>query len=140
MILHRSKHTSVPRTIWEEKGVPSAASDPKITKKSVRTEQETVLKPIAIGPLPETAELDEKDLPELPTYEPPLNLQFQASKSLATGLSELQTFQQLLTPQIIDRIVVATNSYAANARNTQDLNEELKSYARPWKSVNSTEI
>jgi Transposase IS4 len=96
--------------------------------------------PIAIGPLPETAELDEKDLPELPTYEPPLNLQFQASKSLATGLSEFQTFQQLLTPQIIGRIVAATNSYAINAQNKQDLDEELKSYARLWKSVNSIEI
>jgi hypothetical protein len=131
MIVRRSKRTPVPKTIWEEKGAPSAASDPKITKKAARTEQKTALKPIAIGPLPETAELDEKDLPELPTYEPPLNLQFQASKSLATGLSELQTFQQLLTPQIIDRIVAATNSYATNAQNKQDLDEELKSYTRP---------
>jgi hypothetical protein len=104
--------------------------DPKITKKTARTEQKTALKPVAIGPLPETVELDEKDLPELPTYELPLNLQFQASESLATGLSELQTFQQLLTPAIIDRIIAATNSYAVNARKTQDLDEELKLYAR----------
>ena len=92
MILRRSKRTPVPRTIWEEKSAPSAASDLKIIKKSARTEQKTALKSIAIDPLSETAELDEKDLPELPTYKPPLNLQFQASKSLATGLSELQTF------------------------------------------------
>ena len=97
MILHRSKRTSVPRTIWKEKDVPSTTSDPKITKKSVRTEQETVLKSIVISPLLETAELDEKDLPELPTYESPLNLQFQTSKSLVTDLLELQIFQQLLT-------------------------------------------
>ena len=89
MILYRSKRTSVSRTIWEEKGALSTASDPKITKKSARTEQEIVLKSIAIGPLPETVKLDEKDLPELPTYEPPLNLQFQTSKSLVTDLSEL---------------------------------------------------
>ena len=76
MILRRSKRTPVPKTIWEEKDAPSAASDPKITKKAVRTEQKTVLKPIAVRPLPETVELDEKDLLELPTYEPPLNLQF----------------------------------------------------------------
>jgi hypothetical protein len=82
----------VPKTIWEEKGAPSAASDPKITTKAARTEQKTALKPIAVSRLLETAELDKKDLPELPTYKPPLNLQFQASKSLATGLSELQTF------------------------------------------------
>jgi hypothetical protein len=50
--------------------------DPKITKKTARTEQKTALKPVAIGPLPETVELDEKDLPELPTYELPLNVQF----------------------------------------------------------------
>ena len=118
MILRRSKRTPVPRTIWEEKGAPSSASDPKITKKPVRTEQETAFKPITIDPLPETAELDEKDLLELPMYEPPLNLQFQTSKSLATGLSELQTFQQLLTSQIIDRIVTVTNSYVTNVRNT----------------------
>jgi hypothetical protein len=83
----------VPKTIWEEKNAPSAALDPKITKQTARTEQKTALKPIAIGPFPETVELDEKDLPELSTYEPPLNLQYQASKSLATGLLELQTFQ-----------------------------------------------
>ena len=118
MILRRSKHTPVPKTIWEEKDAPSAASDPKITKKSVRTEQETAFKPIIIDPFSETTELNEKDLPELPTYEPPLNLQFQTSKSLATGLSELQTFQQLLTSQIIDRIVIVTNNYVVNARNT----------------------
>jgi hypothetical protein len=88
----RSQRTKAPRTIWEQKGAPSAALDPKITKKTARTEQKTALKPVAIGPLPETVELDEKDLPELPTYKLPLNLQFQASESLATGLSELQTF------------------------------------------------
>ena len=97
MILRRSKRTPVPKTIWEEKGAPSAASDPKITKKAARTEQKTALKLITVGPLPETVELDEKDLPELLTYEPPLNLQFQTSKSLVTSLSELQIFQQLLT-------------------------------------------
>jgi hypothetical protein len=76
----------VPKTVWEEKGTPSAALDPKTTKKTARTEHKTALKPIAIGPLPEIVELDEKNLSELPTYEPPLNLQFQASKSLATEL------------------------------------------------------
>ena len=114
MILYRSKCTSVSRTIWEEKDAPFTASDPKIIKKSVRTEQETVLKPITIDPLLETVKLDKKDLPELSTYESLLNLQFQTSKSLATDLLELQTFQQLLTSQIIDRIVVTTNSYVIN--------------------------
>jgi hypothetical protein len=109
MMLRRSKHTPVPKTIWEEKGAPSAASDPKITKKTARTEQTTALGPIAIGPLPKIIKFDEKDLPELPTYTPPLNLQFQASKSPATGLSELETFQKLLTPLVVDQIVVVIN-------------------------------
>jgi Transposase IS4 len=91
----------------------------------------TALKPIAISPLPEIPEINENDLPELPTYKPPLNLQFQASESLAIGLSALETFQKLLTPAIIDQIVVATNSYAENARNTQDLDrEELQIHVR----------
>jgi Transposase IS4 len=140
MSLRRSKRTPVPRTIWEEKGAPSAASDPKITKKTARTEEKTALKPIAVGSLPETLEFDEDNLPELPTYQPPLDLQFQASKSLITGLSELETFQQLLTPAIIDQIVTATNSYAVNARNTEDFEEELKIYARSWKPVDSADI
>ena len=76
MILRRFKRTPVSKTIWEEKDVPSTALDSKITKKAVRTEQKTVFKSITVDPLPETAELDEKDLPELSTYESPLNLQF----------------------------------------------------------------
>jgi hypothetical protein len=115
MDLRRSKRTPKPKTIWEEKGAPSAASDPKITKKTARTAQETALKPIITGPLPEIIRLDENDLPELPMYKPPLNLQFQASESLATGLSELDTFQRLLTLMIVSEIIIMTNNYAKNA-------------------------
>jgi Transposase IS4 len=136
MILRRSERTPAPKTIWKEKSALSAASDLKIAKKTAIIGQKTALKPIAVGPLPEAVELDGEDLPELPTYEPPLNLQFQPSQSLATGLSELNTFQQLLTPEIIDSIVTATNNYAENARTI----EEPLPYARPWKSVNSTDI
>jgi hypothetical protein len=75
MSLRRSKRKPVPKTIWEEKNAPSAASDPKITKNTARTAQKTALKPIVIGHLPETLKLDEKDLPELPMYDPPLELQ-----------------------------------------------------------------
>jgi Transposase IS4 len=136
MILRRSRRTPVPTVKWEEKGAPSAALDPKIPKKAARTTQKTALKPIAVGPLPETIELDENDLPELPTYEPPLKLQFQPFQSLATGLSELDTFQQLLTPAIIDRIIAATNSYAENTQK----NEEPYPHARSWNPINSTDI
>jgi hypothetical protein len=95
------------------------------------------LKPIATGFLPE---LDESNLPELPTYEPPLQLQFQPSESLATGLSELETFQELLTPAIVDIIVEATNSYAANARPNQSEINNLDLHIRHWKPVNPTDI
>jgi hypothetical protein len=73
MMLRRSQLTLRPKTIWEEKEAPSAVKDPKITKKSARTEKETALKPIAAGPLPG---LNEKRLPELPTYKLPLELRF----------------------------------------------------------------
>lgn len=74
------------------------------------TVEKTALKPIANGRLPEEAGLDINHLPELPIYQPPLDLQFQSATSLATDLSELQCFHQLLTPAIVDEFVVATNS------------------------------
>ncbi|KAF7505048.1 hypothetical protein GJ744_001502 [Endocarpon pusillum] len=137
MTLRRSQRRPKPVTIWEEKGAPSAASDPKITKKTARTAKKTALKPIAVGPLPEAVELDEKQLPELSTYTPPLELRFEPSESLATGLSELDTFQRLLTPAVIEDIVKATNSYAENARKTE---EESDLHTRLWKQVNTTDI
>jgi hypothetical protein len=105
----------VSRTIWEEKSAPSAASDPKITKKTAKTEQKTALKPIVISPLPEIPKINKQALPELPIYELLLNLQFQASESLVIGYLALKIFQKLLTPEIINQIVITTNSYAANA-------------------------
>jgi hypothetical protein len=126
MMSRRSQRTPRPKTIWEEKGAPSAARDPKITKKAAQTEKKTALKPIATGPLPG---LDEKCLPELPTYKPPLELHFEPSESLATGLSELHTFQRLLMPANVDIIVEATNSYAFNARKTTE--EDLDLQTRP---------
>jgi Transposase IS4 len=136
MELRRSRREPRPKTSWEQKGASPAAEDPKITKKSARAEKKTALKPIAAGPLPEAINLDEKQLPELPTYHPPLELRFQPAESLATGLPELHTFQKLLTPAIIEAIVQATNSYAQTARETD---QELP-FARAWLSVNSTDI
>jgi hypothetical protein len=115
MTLRRSQRKPKPVTIWEEKRAPSAAKDLKITKKNARAEKKTALKPIATGPLPESIGLDEKRLPELPTYKPPLDLLYEPPESLAIGLLQLDTFQRLLTPDIINRIVKATNSYAVNA-------------------------
>ena len=92
MDLRRSQRIPKPRSIWEAKGAPCAANDPKVTKKTARTERQTALKPIPAGPLPKALEINENQLPELPEYEPPLNLQFQRLKSLATDLLQLDTF------------------------------------------------
>jgi hypothetical protein len=69
------------------------------------------LKPIATGPLSTATKLNKKQLSELPKYDPLFELCYESSKSLAIGLSELNTFQQLLTPAIIEKIVKATNIY-----------------------------
>jgi hypothetical protein len=73
MDLRRSRRKPVPKTIWEEKGAPSAAKDPKITGKNARTEKKTALEPIVTGPLPKNVELKKGKLPKLPTYNPPLD-------------------------------------------------------------------
>jgi hypothetical protein len=116
MTPRKSHRVRKPRTIWEEKGAPPAAKDPKITKKTARTAEKTALKPVVISSLPNGVGFDAENLPELPTYKPPLDLKFEALESLATGLLELETFKKLLMSAIIDIIVTATNSYAENAR------------------------
>ena len=141
MELHRSQRQPKPKTIWEEKGVPSAARDPKITKRTDRTEQKTALKPVVSGPLPETLEFDVNQLPDLPTYKSSLELRFKFSKSLLKGLSKLDTFQKLLTSVIIDRIAESINNYIKNVHKT-NLNEEddPEFFSRLWKPVNTIEI
>ena len=49
MDLHRLQRTSKSVTIWKEKDVSSVVKNPKIIKKSTRTEKKTVLKPITVG-------------------------------------------------------------------------------------------
>jgi Transposase IS4 len=130
----------VPETGWKQTGAPPIALDPKITEETARTTQKTALKPVIAGSLPKALELDRNDLPKLSTYNLPLNLQFQALESLATGLTELETFQRLLTPTIVDRIVAATNSYAENARKIDKDTGKMLLHSRPWKPVNLAEI
>ena len=137
MTPRRSQRAPVPITIWEEKKAPPAASDPKITEKTARNQPETALKPIAIGPLPKSTKFDNGHLRELPDYHPPLNLRSKPSKSIATGLSTLQTFQLFFTQAMVDIIVLATNAYAARARRQK--RAERKS-TQDWISVNSTDI
>jgi hypothetical protein len=97
MSLRKSERKRKAVTIWEEKEALSAANDPKISRKAARTEQETALKAIATGPLPEATKIDSTAPPELPEYLPPLELHYKPSESTAIGLSELHTFQQLFT-------------------------------------------
>ena len=133
MDLRRSQHIPKPRSIWEAKGAPCAANDPKVTKKTARTERQTALKPIPASPLSKTLEINENQLSELSKYEPSLNLQFQRSKSLVTDLTEFDTFHRLLTSVIIDKIVKSTNNYTENVRNTnfdKEEEEDPKSFFR----------
>jgi hypothetical protein len=78
MTPRKSHRVRKAHTIWEEKEAPSAAKDPKITKKSARTVEKTALKPVATGPLSKTVEFDADHLPDLPTYKSPLDLKFEA--------------------------------------------------------------
>jgi Transposase IS4 len=82
----------------------------------------------------EAAEFNEFQLPDLPTYDPPLKLRYKPSELSATGLSKLKIFKKLFSQAVVDIIVDATNSYAENARG---IAEEF-SCARLWKPVNST--
>jgi Transposase IS4 len=140
MTPRKSHRVRKARTIWEQKGAPPAAKDLKITRKTARTVEKTALKPIATGPLPITVGFDADHLPELPTYKPPLDLEFQLSQSLNAGLSQLEVLRQLLTPSIIDIIVAATNNLAANARTNHPDLLKPNSHARSWKPVDSTDI
>jgi hypothetical protein len=89
MTPRKSHRVRRPRTIWEQKGAPSAAKNPKITRNTARIVEKTALKPIATGPILEAVRFDADNLPELPIYNPLLDLEFKASESLNTGLSEL---------------------------------------------------
>jgi Transposase IS4 len=132
MALRKSQRSRKATVAFEYKSAAPAASAPKLTSKTARNNPQTALKPIAIEPLPE---LDHGPLPELPYYHPPLNMRSLASESTATGLSELQTFKELYSQEVVDTIVAATNSYAENARETTEFD-----HARRWEPVSSIEI
>jgi hypothetical protein len=83
--------------------------------------QISALKPITTGPLPEAIKIDPSCPPELPSYDPPLKLRSKCSESQATDLSELHTFRKLFTQEVINIIIRAINSYAANAREEADI-------------------
>jgi hypothetical protein len=78
MATRKSQRAPAPITIWEEKKAPSAASDPKITKKTARNRPESALKAVIAGPLPESTKFDNGTLQEL-DYHPPLNLRSKSS-------------------------------------------------------------
>jgi hypothetical protein len=102
--------------------------------------EKTALKPIATGPLLKAVSFDADNLPDLSTYEPPLDLEFQAAESLATELSELKTFQKLPRPAVINRIVGMTKSYVKNVRVNASKLPRLYYHTQLWKPVNLTDI
>jgi hypothetical protein len=112
----KSQRALKPLTKWEEKKAPSAASDPKLTAQTDRMNPQTALKPLPIGPLPESTKLDDGHLRELPDYHPSLDLRYKPSQSIATGLSVIQMFLLFFTQPMVDMIVLATNAYAAARR------------------------
>jgi Transposase IS4 len=133
MTPRKSQRNRKATVAFEDRNAASATFAPKLTSKTARNKPETALRPVAVEPLPE---LDNGPLPELPEYIPSLELRSLPSESIATGLSELETFKQQYTQEVVDIIVNATNSYADNARETMD---EF-GHARPWEPVNSTDI
>lgn len=92
MTPRKSHHVRKARINWEQKRASPAAEDPKITKKTARTEEKTVLKPVITDPLSKTVEFDADHLSELPIYKSSLELEFEASESLVTNLTKSQTF------------------------------------------------
>ncbi len=112
MPIRKSQRSRRATVAFDDRIALATASAPKLTSKTARNDPETALKPIAAEPLPEI----DNQLPELPEYQPPLEFYSTPSESIATGLSELQTFKQLYTQEVVDTIVNATNSYAENAR------------------------
>jgi hypothetical protein len=61
MILRRSKRTLVPAIRWEEKAARSAAVDPKIIKKTVKTKQKSSFKSVTISTPLKPIELDKNN-------------------------------------------------------------------------------
>ena len=76
-----------PRTIWDQKGAPSPAKDPKITRKIAHIVEKTALKPVATGPISEAIGFDADNLPKLPTYKPPLDLEFEKTRAKEANIS-----------------------------------------------------
>ena len=89
MTPRKSHRVRKARIIQEQKRAPPTAKDLKITKKALYTVEKTALKPIITGPLSKAVEFDADHLPKLPTYKPPLNLEFKAVESLTIDFLEL---------------------------------------------------
>jgi Transposase IS4 len=140
MGLRRSQRKTKPETIWEERVLLLQLQIQKSPKNLPERKRKLRWNLSQLAPFPKALELDENRLLELPTYKPPLGLRYEHSKSLAAGISELSTFQRLLAHAIIDKIIEVMNSYAKNARETNQDEEDLDSVVRSWKPVNLTEI
>jgi hypothetical protein len=120
------------RTIWEAS--PSGSVRPsQITKKKARrTVKNEALKPIAAKPIIHPEVLNQN----LPTYVPPRKLHYISGRPAVRGSTELKTFQKLISDDVVDIIVAATNSYAERQRKL----DEITLYSRLWKDITRAEI
>jgi hypothetical protein len=90
------------------------------------------LKPITTEPVPDPDLLDK----DHPTYLPQLKLDYINGRPNAKGPVELATFKNLISEDVVDRIIAATNSYAER----QQKLEKITLYSRPWKDITQAGI
>ena len=130
MISERPKRVRKPKVIWEAAESSSTASQPK---KASRTVKADVLLPIAVEPLLRPSKLDEP----LPAYTPPFQIKKKLGKPSFENLSAIETFQKFIDGDIIGRIGIATNAYAARAQAKQSSDEYQQ---QNWHPTTSGEL
>jgi hypothetical protein len=89
--------------------------------------------PVAVEPLPRPFKLDEP----LPAYTPPFQIKKKRGKPNFERLSAIETFQKFIDCDIIGRIRIATNAYAARARAKQSSDEYQQ---QNWHPTTSGEL
>jgi hypothetical protein len=114
MDLRRSQRQPVPKNIWEEKRAPSAAKDTKITRKKRSYSERNSARTYCDWAASENCGIEGGQTSKASYIQPTTQIAKRTFKLLATGFTQLQTFQQLLTPAIVEEIILAINSFAEN--------------------------
>ena len=105
------------RTIWEELPAHSVHPSQISKKKARRTVENEALKPVAAEPIPISKILDEN----LPIYHPPLKIDYKNGRLVARDPTELIIFKNLISDDVVDRIITATNSYTERHREFDEI-------------------